>query len=59
MIRSPEAQKRQADTEAELSGLRQELAELYKNQGLNAQRLLEVMETNKNHEIVMSRQEDE
>ncbi|KAI9340410.1 WD40-repeat-containing domain protein [Zopfochytrium polystomum] len=56
---SPEAQKRQAGLEAELSALKVEQAELYRTQGQNAQRLLEVMEANKSHEVHIKKQAEE
>ncbi|TPX33851.1 hypothetical protein SmJEL517_g03392 [Synchytrium microbalum] len=47
---SPEAQKRLHDLESQNTSFKEEKAELYKTQGQNAQRLLELLDSNKAYE---------
>ncbi|KAJ3189568.1 hypothetical protein HK101_008903 [Irineochytrium annulatum] len=56
---SPEAQKKYHDMELQMASIKEEQAELYKTQGQNAQRLLEMVETTKSQETTLKKQSEE
>ncbi|KAJ1556468.1 hypothetical protein HK405_002008 [Cladochytrium tenue] len=56
---TPETQKKMTDLETELASLKVEQSDLYRLQGQNAQRLLEVMEANRSHEDAIRVQSQE
>ncbi|KAJ3408075.1 hypothetical protein HDV05_005151 [Chytridiales sp. JEL 0842] len=56
---SPEAQKRYMDMEQQVAAMKDELGDLYKTQSQNAQRMLDIVQTNKEHEGTIKRQTEE
>jgi autophagy-related protein 16-1 len=56
---SPEAQQKYANMEKRIVELEKEQADLYKTQGQNAQRLVEMVETLKTNEVALRKQQEE
>ncbi|CAG8816815.1 26871_t:CDS:2, partial [Racocetra persica] len=56
---SPVNQKRTAELEQQIQSLKDERADLYKTQGMNAQRLLDVNDVLRNHEETAKKNKEE
>ncbi|KAJ3327653.1 hypothetical protein HDU76_011377 [Blyttiomyces sp. JEL0837] len=58
-VGTPQAQKKFADIEEQNLSLKREIADLYKTQGQNAQRLVEALEVNRQNDASIKRQQED
>lgn len=57
--RSPSNQKKTAELEQQIQALKEELADLYKTRGQNAQRLLDMNDVLRSHEEAAKKNQEE